>query len=91
MREYTKKELKQLKARAHSLNVAVMIGKNEVSESVMAQINQSLATNELIKIKINCDDQQEFKLLLDQVVKNVEAILVHKVGHTAMLFREKES
>ena len=88
-KEYSKKEIKQLKARAHGLNVAVMVGKNEVSQSVLDQINQSLKTNELIKIKISCEDQQEFKVLLTQVVDNVEATLVNKVGHTAVLYREK--
>ena len=88
-KEYSKKEIKQLKARAHGLNVAVMVGKNEVSQSVLDQINQSLETNELIKIKISCEDQQEFKVLLTQVVDNVEATLVNKVGHTAVLYREK--
>ncbi len=90
MKEYSKKELKQLKARAHSLNVAVMVGKHEVTDSVIEQINQSLATNELIKIKINCEDQTEFKELLGRITQTVEAVLVHKVGHTAILYKEKQ-
>ena len=81
------KQKKYLKGLAHPLNPVVMIGHNGISEAVLKEINTTLEAHELIKIKIRCDDQEQFKPLVDEITDKVRASLVQVLGHTVVLFR----
>jgi RNA-binding protein len=53
-------ERRVLRARAHSLNPVVSISQNGLSESVVKEINASLTSHELIKIRVYSDDRPNY-------------------------------
>jgi len=84
------KQVKYLKSLAHKLQPVVNIGQNGVTEPVMKEVEQTLLAHELIKLKIRCDDQDEFKALTGEVLSRTNAELVQTIGHTIVLFRSSE-
>jgi RNA-binding protein len=57
MLNITSDERRTLRARAHSLHPVVSISQNGLSESVVKEINASLASHELIKVRVYNDDR----------------------------------
>ncbi len=77
-----------LKAQAHSLNPVVMLGNDGLSESVIKELESSIAHHELIKVKLNAGETR--KEQAQQLADAVHAELVSVVGRTAVLFRQDE-
>lgn len=88
--QLTARQRKYLKGLAHPLQPVVYIGQNGVSDSVLNEVNQTLHARELIKIRIRCDDQLEFKNLSDQLADKADANLVQAIGHTVVLYRQSK-
>lgn len=84
------KQVKYLKSLAHKLQPVVSIGQNGVTEPVMNEVEQTLLAHELIKLKIRCDDQDEFQALTREVLSQTNAELVQSIGHTIVLFRSSD-
>lgn len=86
------KQIKHLKSLAHSLKPVVMIGDKGLTRSVTDEINSTLDTHELIKIKIRTEEKEERQAFIEKIVKNTSASIVQKVGHVVTLFkRNKEA
>lgn len=79
---------KQLKAKAHSLQPSVYVGNNGISEGVIKALNEALDANELVKVRLRCEDQPSYRGLLEQLRLASDAHLIQSVGHTASLYRE---
>lgn len=86
----TAKQKKFLKGEAHHLPVMVQVGKNGCSESVIKQIDTSLKDHELIKIKVTAEDQSDFKETAEVLASKVDGILVHTIGHVAIMFKQAD-
>lgn len=83
----TGKQKSHLRGLAHSLSALVQVGKQGVTEGVVDQIDRCLDAHELIKIKLEVDDQNEFRDVLDELCREVGASLVQTIGHTAVFYR----
>lgn len=84
------RQKKYLRSLAHSLPAVVQVGQKGVSSSVLAEINQTLNSHELIKIRIQCDEQAELHALLEEITAAIQAELVQVIGHTVILYRPAE-
>ena len=87
--EISEREKKALRGRAHSLKPVVLIGKEGLSDSVVAAVDSALSTHELIKVKLlqNClDDKTEVANALSE---RLVAGLVQRIGKTIVLYRER--
>lgn len=83
----TNKDISFLRSAAHSLSPVVIIGGNGLSESVIAEIDSSIAHHELIKIRVNAADRDQRKQMLEYICDNVGCILVQTIGHIGVFYR----
>lgn len=64
-----------------------MIGKNGLTEGILAKIEQELNAHELIKVRF-LDHKDMKQSLTETIVSETGADLVAIIGHTAILFRQ---
>jgi RNA-binding protein len=92
MIELTPAERRALKARAHHLQPVVMIGEAGLTPAVLKEIDVSLKSHELIKIRVLGDDRQRRAGLLDEICRSLGAGPVQQIGKMLIIFRpEPES
>ena len=79
---------KQLKAQAHSLKPVIIVGQSGLTESVLKEIEITLDTHELIKIKIRAE-KLERNQIRDQIVTDTQSELILTIGQIIVIFRRK--
>lgn len=83
----TSNEKRQLKALASTLETKYQIGKNEISETVLAMLDKALTARELIKIDVmKSVDVPIMELALD-LSSQLNAEVVQVVGRVIVLYR----
>lgn len=87
--ELTPAERRALRARAHALHPTVIIGDAGLSPSVMAEIDRSLKSHELIKVKVAGDGRERRDSLLAEICDALSAAPVQHIGKILVLYREK--
>lgn len=76
-----KKYLRQL---GHSLKPVVSVAAKGLSETVLKELNRALEDHELIKVKLNVDDN---KAMSQQLCESVNADLVQSIGNIVLIVR----
>ncbi len=79
---------KQLKAQAHSLKPVIIVGQSGLSESVLKEIEITLDTHELIKIKIRAE-KEERNRIRDQIIADTHSELIQTIGQIIVIYRKK--
>ena len=87
MLQLTADERRALRARAHGLNPVVSISQNGLSESVLKEIDASLKSHELIKIRVYGDDREVREAYLAELCAKLEAGAVQHIGKLLVIFR----
>ncbi len=80
--------IKQYRAIGHNLKPVVIISDKGVSEGVINELNRAFDDHELIKVKINVNDREARKQLIEAVIEQCRAENVQEIGKVALLFRE---
>ena len=80
------KQKKKFRAIGHSLNPAVTIAGNGLSESVAAELNRALDDHELIKVKI-VGDRDERAEIVDLISQMEATEVVQTIGGVALIYR----
>ncbi len=80
----------ELKSRAHHLKPIVIIGGDGLTPGVHNEIDRALNDHELIKIRVNAEDRNERKLLIEEILKFHKAELIGSVGHIAIIYRQND-
>jgi RNA-binding protein len=83
------KQRRALRARAHHLNPVVSIGAAGASDAVLAELDIALDGHELVKLRIAADDREQRKKLIDDLCRRAKAELIQRIGHTAVIYRER--
>ncbi len=83
----TKEEQKKFKARAHSLKPVVIIGHSGLTEAVLAEIGNALDAHELIKIKIQMDEREQRKQIIDAICKQCTAEFIQNIGKILTIYK----
>jgi len=78
---------RHLRGLAHGLQPVVMIGKEGLSDAVVAKTEAELLAHELIKVRFG-DWKDEKRELLEELTARTRAELVGLVGHVGILFRQ---
>ena len=78
---------RHLRSLAHPLRPVVMIGKEGLTEAVLAKTDQELLAHELIKVRFG-DWKEEKRALLSEMAEKLLAEVVGVVGHVGILFRQ---
>ncbi len=87
MLNLTTDERRALRARAHALNPVVSISQNGLSESVLTEIAASLASHELIKIRVYNDEREVREQFLATICEQLEAAPVQHIGKLLVIWR----
>lgn len=80
-------EKKKLKGQAHALNPVVIIGQSGLTEAVVKEINITLDTHELIKVKIRAE-RDDRKAISAAICEETGAEQIQSIGQIAVLYRK---
>lgn len=84
----TPRQRQFLKAQAHPLKPVLHIGKAGVTDSMLAELDQTLDALELMKIKLNQNTFEDEASVVEVLVRRVEGLQhVWTIGHTLLVFR----
>jgi len=82
----SKKQIKHLKALAHSKKPVVTVGQNGASESVMQEIKLALDHHELIKVKLPALAKNDREILAEEICNASRANTIILIGRVVVLF-----
>ena len=83
----TSKELRQLRAQAHSLKPVVTVAGKGLAPSVLQELDRALNDHELIKVKVAVGDREQRESVIGELCTQSQALLVQRVGNIATLLR----
>lgn len=89
MLSITSKHRRELKALAHNINPVVIIGKIGLSASIIAELENGLSHHELIKVKVQIDDREARKEILEEICQQLNAAPVQQIGKILVIYRPK--
>lgn len=83
----TSKQAQYLRGLAHHLDPVVLLGKEGLTESVIAAVDTALLAHELVKVKLPQVEKAERHALAEALVKATSAGLAGEIGRMALLYR----
>ncbi|MDO4486233.1 MAG: ribosome assembly RNA-binding protein YhbY [Bacillota bacterium] len=83
----TGKQRSYLKKLAHELDPLVFIGKNDLTENIIREIDSLLELRELVKVKIQEGSLLDAKETANQVAEMLDAEFVQAIGRRFVLYR----
>jgi len=86
----TGKQKRFLRGLGHELKPVIMVGKNEINESLVSETDSALATHELIKVKILESCTMDRHEVADAMAKACGADVAQVLGRTLLLYRRGE-
>ena len=89
MNDLTPAQRVALKARAHYLEPVVIIGDAGLTPAVLHEIDVSLTSHELIKIRVHGDERDLRLSMIGEIGTTLGASLVQHIGKTLVMFRPK--
>ncbi|MBC8493948.1 MAG: ribosome assembly RNA-binding protein YhbY [Candidatus Thioglobus sp.] len=87
MTKLTNNQKKFLRSKGHSLKPVVMMGQHGLSEGVLAELESSLETHELLKIKVRGDDREDKQRIINEIINITGAHLVQVIGNIMVIYR----
>lgn len=91
MRKLTGKQARYLRGLGHHLKPVVMLGKNDVDERLLAEVNQQLAIHELIKVKMQESCGLDRHEAAEMLAEASDAAIAQILGRTFLLYRPGEA
>ena len=88
--DLTSKQRKHLARLGTQLKPVVTVGKDGVSDAVLASLEQCFNTRELVKARIRIDDATERKAVAAALAERSGSALVQVLGKNALIFRRAE-
>jgi len=81
-------QISHLRSLAHKLKPVVMIGNNGLSENVINEIIEQLDHHELIKVRINAEEREDRKAMIEEICLQSQAVLVQSIGHIGIFYKQ---
>lgn len=76
-----------LKGRAHALKPVVIIGNAGLTPSVLDEIERSLKSHDLLKIRVMNDDREAREAMLQEICEQLKAGPVQHIGKILVVYR----
>ena len=86
----TGKQRRYLRSLGHPLTVIVQLGKDGISEGLLAAVEQALVDHELIKIKVGEAAGLDRHEAAEQVAAKTKSQVAQVLGNTVLLYRAHE-
>jgi putative YhbY family RNA-binding protein len=87
----TSSERKALKARAHKLEPAVIIGAKGLTDEVIAEIDRALRAHELIKVRAPGLEREAREQAFSAICQKTGGEAVQQVGKVLVIYRKNEA
>ncbi|MDO9592869.1 MAG: ribosome assembly RNA-binding protein YhbY [Erysipelotrichaceae bacterium] len=84
----TAKQRSYLKSLANPLKPLIQIGKDGINERVMAQLDETLTSHELVKVSVLENSQLSAKAIALEVCQLSRAEFVQAIGNRFTLYRK---
>lgn len=84
------KQIRFLRAQAHSMKPVVLIGSAGLTDNVINEINQALDDHELIKVRVNAEDRDKKSEMIDSIIRQTECIHIQTIGHIGIFYRQNK-
>jgi len=81
------RQRRELAARGQRLKAKVTIAAGELSEAAVAHVRRAFARDELLKVRINADDREQFAQTAAGLAERLPAELVQLIGRVALFYR----
>lgn len=82
------KQRRYLRSLGHELKPLVQVGKEGISDGLVAAIDQALATHELIKIKVG-ESELDRHEAAEAIAARTKSDVAQVLGNTVLLFRAR--
>lgn len=79
---------KALRAAGHHLSPVVQVGKEGVTDAVLAQLDEQLGAHELVKVKIGTESPEDRFEAADRLGAAVGAQIAQILGRTVLVYRK---
>jgi RNA-binding protein len=79
-----------LRARAHGLQPAIMIGSAGITPALIKEVERALAKHELIKIRSLAGNRDQRETMLNELAEQLGAAPVQHIGKILVLYRPAE-
>jgi RNA-binding protein len=86
----TGKQKRFLRGLGHGLKPVLMVGKNEVNESLITETETALAAHELIKVKILESCEMNREEVAEKLAGSCGADVAQLLGRTFLLYKQGE-
>lgn len=90
MKPLGQKQIKYLKGLGHDLSPVLWVGKEGVSAALVKQMQDNLRVDELIKVRIQCEEREEFIDTAKILAEKSGAFLVQTIGRMALYYLEAD-
>ncbi len=88
MSELSTKQIAYLRGLGQRLEPTVHLGQAGLTDALLASLNQALDNQELVKVKLHAH-KEEKKQLAPQLAERSSSVLVQRVGHVVLLYRQQ--
>jgi len=83
----SKKQIKFLRSKCHSLKAVIMLGQKGLTEEVLNELDIALTHHELVKIKLSVDDREVRKQVIAEICEKSQSEEVQSIGKTLSVYR----
>ena len=90
MLKLTPAERSSLRAEAHALSPVVIISEDGLKPSVLKEINNSLDSHGLIKVRVFGDDREARVAIYDTICEQLGAAPIQHIGKLLVVYRPKK-
>ena len=87
--DLTGKQKRHLRALGHSLSPVVMLGREGLSDAVVAKTDAELENHELIKVKCGENCLETIDQVARALTERCKAQVAQVIGRTALLYRRR--
>ncbi|MFO7820320.1 MAG: ribosome assembly RNA-binding protein YhbY [Halanaerobacter sp.] len=84
------KQRAYLRGEANSMNVMLQIGKDGITEAVIEQVEETIDSKELIKIRVLDNSLYNTKDAAYEIAEAVDAEVIQVIGSVIVLFKQAE-
>lgn len=85
--DLTGKQRRHLRALGHGLRVVAHVGKDGISEGLLAAITQALADHELVKIRLAEAAEIDRHAAAEELAARTDSAVAQVLGNTILLYR----
>ncbi len=90
MEKLTGKQVRHLRGLGHKLKPVVRVGKNEIEDRLLAEVELQLDSHELIKVKIQEGCMMDRKDVAASLAEKTGSQVAQILGNTILLYRAAE-